>query len=204
VKGLLREGVSELLSLLLAWAVLSFCFALRWTYDLWSFLLAFAISSLTVGLGFVLHELSHREVANRLGCKAEFRLWPTGLVFALALALLTHGDVVFAAPGAVHIHPLVLASVFDEKEVRKSFGVISLIGPLTNYALAIAFLALSFLGFGSLYAMTCYIGFSVNVWLALFNMLPIPPLDGSKVLNWSKVIWVSVFAIFLVTMFLPY
>ena len=41
----------------------------------------------------------------------------------------------------------------------------------------------------------------VNLWLAIFNMLPIPPLDGSKVLSWNKVIWASFFAL-LVLIFL--
>ena len=41
----------------------------------------------------------------------------------------------------------------------------------------------------------------VNIWLAVFNMLPIPPLDGSKVLAWDKRIWAGVF-IFLIAIFL--
>jgi Zn-dependent protease len=32
-------------------------------------------------------------------------------------------------------------------------------------------------------------GFVVNLWLAAFNLIPVPPLDGSKVFAWSKLIW---------------
>jgi Zn-dependent protease len=35
----------------------------------------------------------------------------------------------------------------------------------------------------------------VNLWLAIFNMLPIPPLDGSKVFSWDKRIWTILFAV---------
>jgi Zn-dependent protease len=45
-------------------------------------------------------------------------------------------------------------------------------------------------------------GVFVNVFLALFNLLPVPPLDGSKVFAWSKARWATVFlplaAVFLV------
>ncbi|MDO5826532.1 MAG: site-2 protease family protein, partial [Methanosphaera sp.] len=33
------------------------------------------------------------------------------------------------------------------------------------------------------------VGFSVNSFLALFNLLPIPPLDGSKVIRWNLPLW---------------
>jgi Zn-dependent protease len=35
----------------------------------------------------------------------------------------------------------------------------------------------------------------VSIILAFFNMLPIPPLDGSKVLRWNKIVYVAVMAV---------
>jgi len=39
------------------------------------------------------------------------------------------------------------------------------------------------------------IGVAINAWLALFNMLPIGPLDGSKVLSWNPIVWVGIVAV---------
>ena len=50
-----------------------------------------------------------------------------------------------------------------------------------------------------------YLAAAVNVWLALFNLLPIPPLDGSKVMLWDIRIWVVSFAAALLALsFIPF
>ena len=135
-----------------------------------------------VGSGFVLHELSHKFVAQRYGFWAEFRMWPFGLVLALATSLL---GLIFAAPGATYISG---TSISDREN-----GRISLAGPLTNVLVAAIFLPIwvfsndlftFFLGFEGMY---------INVFLAMFNLLPIMPLDGAKVFKWSKQTWALAF-----------
>ena len=96
---------SELQQLLVAWLVLSFCFSVRAIFSIQPFLPIFIASLVTLGLGFIGHELSHRYVARRFGCWAEFRLWPMGLMMALMFALVSGGQMIFAAPGAVYIVP---------------------------------------------------------------------------------------------------
>ncbi|MDG6975631.1 MAG: hypothetical protein JRN27_06040, partial [Nitrososphaerota archaeon] len=71
-------------------------------------------------------------------------------------------------------------------------GKISLAGPLTNVAIAALFLPFFFFGSGVLYAVG-YIGVQVNIFLAMFNMLPIGPLDGAKVWRWNLFLWGVVF-----------
>jgi Zn-dependent protease len=79
---------------------------------------------------------------------------------------------------------------------REQNGRVSLVGPLTNFAVALTFTGLGFAlvrfltgdtGFyvGGILFFTGYI----NAFLGVFNMLPIPPLDGSKVLAWNVGIW---------------
>jgi len=48
-----------------------------------------------------------------------------------------------------------------------------------------------------------YSGFMVNLWLAAFNMLPFPPLDGGKVLSWNPIIWALVAIPLWIFMFQP-
>jgi Zn-dependent protease len=136
----------------------------------------------TVGSGFVLHELSHKFIAQRYGYWAEFRMWPLGLVLALITGLI---GIIFAAPGATYIS--------GTNITRDENGKISLAGPLTNVGVAVIFLPVwlfsntvftFFLGFEGMY---------INIFLALFNLLPIMPLDGAKVFGWSRTRWAAVF-----------
>lgn len=62
-------------------------------------------------------------------------------------------------------------------------AIVALSGPLTNVAVAIlASLLLNLLGQTAL-APLFYVAATINLLLAIFNLLPIPPLDGSKVFS---------------------
>jgi Zn-dependent protease len=141
----------------------------------------FFVSFVAVGSGFVLHELMHKFTAERYGYWAEFRMWVMGIVLALITSSL---GFIFAAPGATYIS----GSNVSEKQN----GIISLAGPATNVVIAAVFLLVGLVGTG-IVADIGLIGFPVNLFLALFNMLPIMPLDGAKVFRWNKLIWAGVF-----------
>ncbi len=154
------------------------------------FATTFTALFLTVGLGFVLHELAHRNLARMYGAWAEFRSWTLGLVIALVMAITT--GFVFAAPGATYI--------YGPHLTKEKLGKIALIGPLTNLALAIVFLFVGFVIPG-LKSFTT-LGSNVNLFLGAFNMIPIFVLDGKKVYDWNKMVWaltsfVLVFGLFL-------
>jgi Zn-dependent protease len=138
------------------------------------FLLVFAVSSVTVGVGFILHELAHKFAALSHGYWAEFRKDNLMLLVAVAMAALA--GFVFAAPGATVIYGANLT--------RRENGWISAAGPATNLLLALPFVALALLG-GALLPVIGLMGWKVNAMLAAFNMLPVGPLDGRKVLAWN-------------------
>jgi len=96
--------------------------------------IVFLMAIVGVSLGFGLHEMGHRFVARRFGCFAEYTMWRTGLIIALASSLL---GFVFAAPGAVMIYPRT-APLTKEKA-----GQISLAGPAMNICLAVVFILLN-------------------------------------------------------------
>ncbi|MBS3069912.1 site-2 protease family protein [Candidatus Micrarchaeota archaeon] len=139
----------------------------------------FTIIFLTLGAGFVLHELGHKFVAIRYGAQAEYRAWTTGLFVALFLAFVTDGGFIFAAPGAVYI--------FGKRVSEEQNGKIALAGPLVNLFLALIFLAIG-VSYPEMQTLAA-IGVSINAFLGAFNLIPIFPLDGSKVFAWNKVVW---------------
>ncbi|HIH13138.1 TPA: metalloprotease [Candidatus Woesearchaeota archaeon] len=190
--GPLRTSVVELRDITKAWLVLSLAFAFIYSgthlvggsvMGIWSFrfLMLFGVSLFTAGLGFLLHELSHKLVAQRYGCAAEFRAFDQMLFLALGLAFVI--GFIFAAPGAVMISGMV---------TRKENGIISMAGPMMNFVLGLLFMGLTwvFPPWASLFS----VGFSINMWLGLFNMIPFGPLDGVKIFRWNTLVWAGMVA----------
>lgn len=142
----------------------------------------FGVSFVTAGAGFLLHELAHKVVAQRLGYWAEFRASYDWLVIAVVSGLV---GFLFAAPGAVQIRGRGLT--------ERESGVIALAGPLTNLGLFALFLAAS-VG-GGFVGYVAGFGMFINAFLAAFNLLPFGPLDGAKVLGWSKPVFAAAFLV---------
>jgi len=171
---------TELRDLAVAWVALSlaFTFFFRGPGVVGSptFPAVLVTMVLTVGTGFLLHELAHKVVAVRFGQVAEFRADYGMLFLAVAGGL---AGFIFAAPGAVHHRGML---------TDREHGLIALAGPATNVLLAVAFLPVAVVlpGIGNL-------GVFTNVLLAAFNMLPFGPLDGRTVMNWSLPVHLAVF-----------
>lgn len=189
----------EMKHLLIAWLVLGFCFSAGAISSPSRFPFIFIIALTTVGVGFIAHELAHKFAARKFGCWAEFRLWTWGLVLALVLALISGGRFIFATPGAVYIIPLV-RPLWGYKLTKRENGLISLAGTMANIALAATFFILT--GFGGTLSLVGWQGCRVNLWLAAFNMLPFNPMDGRKVLSWSKGVWAGITIPLWIMMFL--
>ncbi len=184
---------NEVRDLIIAFFVISLCFAIvNAGRDVGAIIAILPIVMVGVGLGFILHELGHKFVSMRYGYWAEFKLWPQGLLFALITSFF---GFVFAAPGAVYTYANYMTDEIN--------GKISIAGPIVNIVLAWIFLGVAAAIYPSafhsstsaLIFIVCAIGYSINSFLAVFNLLPIGNLDGSKVLSWNFGIWIITFAI---------
>lgn len=138
-----------------------------------------------LGTAFLGHELSHKFTAMHLGYFSEYRMWTQGLLLALIFALISGGSIVFAAPGAV-----VFGSFFLSSPTKEDIGKISAAGPLFNIVFTFVFYVLYVLFSIRLFYTSAF----VNMWLGMFNLIPIPPLDGSKIFAWSPKIWILMIA----------
>jgi Zn-dependent protease len=182
----------EVLSIVVAWIVLSVAITYRSFLGLLNGTGASDIviaGFVATGTGFILHEMGHKYVAIRRGYLAHFRLWIWGLVLTLSFVTIS-GGLVFGAPGAVYISPSAAGfygydSSRGKVDPEQDNMIISAAGPGINLAFAIGFLALLFsLPFGFLHTVALF-GLLLNVGLGSFNMLPVPPLDGSKIFRKS-------------------
>ena len=134
---------------------------------------------------FLIHEMSHKFYALNKGYHAEFRLNNLGLFFTFISIFPIPLKII--APGAVTI------SGYPSPKI---LGKIALAGPVSNIFLGFAFLFL-YSTFAissewmSLYSTSAYI----NGFLATFNLLPFGIIDGKKVFNWNKAIWLLFFSV---------
>ena len=182
----------EIRDLIISFIVIALGFTILYSNGDYSHIgLVFPVVMIGVGAGFIFHELGHKFVAMHYGYYAEYELWPTGLIIALVSSFF---GFIFAAPGAVVI--------FSNGMEKKTNGIISIAGPIVNIVLGlIFFLILGSLGdfvyteTGAIVYLICVLGTRINFFLAAFNLLPIPPLDGSKVMAWSVPVWLITFAI---------
>ena len=177
----------ELKDLFKAWVAISIAFGIVIAGGVfgetklltWEFPLLLGISALTVGLGFLLHELAHKIMAQKYHCWAEFRSFD--MMLGLALLMSTVGFV-FAAPGAVMISGTI---------TRDRNGKLSAAGPMMNILLAFVFLGSLFFIQGGIIGMIFTYGFMINTWLAIFNMIPFGNFDGIKIWRWNKGVWIG-------------
>lgn len=152
-----------------------------------------AVWALPVIFAVTVHEVSHGWVANRLGDPTARMLGrltlnpvkhidPIGSILVPGILLLA-GGFVFGWAKPVPITPQ------NMRNPRRDMAIVALAGPVSNFVMAVlwALIARGATFFeNSLALATVYMGLAgvaINVGLAVLNLLPIPPLDGGRVLS---------------------
>jgi len=153
-----------------------------------------SISIIPVLFSIIFHEVAHGWMANKLGdstAKEKGRITlnpihhidPVGSILVPIILMILPGNFLFGWAKPVPFNPY---RFYQHINIRKGIMWVAAAGPLSNFVLAI----ISAL----LYTLTArfspsqillhffYYALFFNVLLGFFNMLPIPPLDGSKIL----------------------
>lgn len=130
-------------------------------------------------IALTIHEFSHALVADRLGdptprANDRLSLNPLKHLDPLGTIMLFFAHFGWGKP--VPIDP------YNLKNPRRDELLIALAGPASNLLLAIVFSLLSHFFIYDLLSTIYYLMIVVNISLAIFNLVPIPPLDGSKIL----------------------
>ncbi|MFH1916589.1 MAG: metalloprotease [Nanoarchaeota archaeon] len=190
----MKFSSTELKHLAIAWIGISIAFGIviAESPTTEGLLLSMALAAVTVGIGFLFHELSHKFFAQRYRCLAEFRANFPMIIFAV---IISFAGFVFAAPGAVMIFGRIS---------KRQHGVIAMAGPLANVVLALLFMLPYLLipsGMGHLVGLY---GFRINAFLALFNLIPFGIFDGATVLKWNKGVFAGLIIIAGAVTFLSY
>ena len=136
----------------------------------------------------IIHEYAHGWVADMLGDPTaryagrltvnpipHIDLWGT-ILMPITLSILTGGKFLFAYAKPVPYNP------YNLKNQKWGPAMVAIAGPAANFLLAIVFAVvvrvLPASNFTSMLAIIVY----ANIMLMVFNLVPIPPLDGSKIL----------------------
>jgi len=150
--------------------------------------LSFLFYFLVIVPSAIIHEYAHGFMADKLGDptaryagrltlnpKAHIDLWGT-LIMPVLLSILSAGKFLFAYAKPVPYNP------YNLKNQKWGPALVAVAGPLSNFSLALAFAIL--IRFLPISALTefLYIIVYANILLMVFNLVPIPPLDGSKIL----------------------
>lgn len=135
-------------------------------------------------LGFVAHELAHRQVGRRYGAKAEFVAFTPGLMITLISGFLPFK---ILAPGYVKV---VTWRLSDPRGLFYSVAA----GPATNIVLAMLLVTAS-LAYAPAWAWYLRAMAYVNAYLAIFNLIPIAPLDGEKIMRYDPKSWILLMAL---------
>ncbi len=135
-----------------------------------------------VAPAFILHELGHKYMAMFYGRYARFAIIKN---FAFLTFLMGFFPFFIGTPGATMI--------LGRPPSKRENGLFSIAGPMVNLVLAFLFFAI-FPLLGGLNPFIDYmiaVSIFVNIALGLFNLLPFSIIDGKKIWNWSKPIWVA-------------
>lgn len=143
-----------------------------------------------------IHEVAHGWVAKQYGDKTAWMLGrltlnplkhidPIGTILVPGLMLAFTGFVFgWAKPVPVNIRNL--------RNPKHDMAIVALAGPVANLLMAVGWALFARLGVlihvAEVSVPMIYVGIAgimINLVLALINLLPIPPLDGSRILSWA-------------------
>lgn len=150
-----------------------------------------AISIVILIISVIVHEVAHGVAAERLGdptprTLGRITLNPikhvdlVGSIIVPIVLILSGSSIVFGWAKPVPFNPM------NFRNKRWGDAIVAVAGPATNIVLAVIFAIIARLVFNvapEAFLTTLVIIVSINISLAIFNLMPVPPLDGHHILR---------------------
>ncbi|MBI2208110.1 hypothetical protein HYU50_01295 [Candidatus Woesearchaeota archaeon] len=142
---------------------------------------------LIVTLSFLVHISTQRIWSLGTGYRLEWRMWGFGLLLGLIFAFLTNGKFWLILPGGIIVYHLGGHRLgwFRYGINWWALGLIALMGTFATMLLAVIFKAISGIFVNALIQKMI----TFNIVYAMYSLLPIPPLDGSKTFYGSRMLY---------------
>lgn len=197
----LKISNQELAHIGVAWFIFSIAFAPQMfiqgyasTNNIYTAMTIVSIASFALGFAFIFHEMGHKFAAQYFKARAEFKLDRRGmLITVISIALRFY----LLMPGATFWE----SNLSKYSDIR---GRVSASGPIVNLHLAclsIVFFIFQGSPLGSIGWVLFYFGqisLYLNVFLGIFNLIPVWILDGKKIFEWSEMIWFCYLIMFII------
>ena len=201
---------TEIINLVLAAIVIGFLFSFKsFSINYITSVINWIKYSIFGLVALVIYILAQKLTAKRFNAQVEYRIWnikrfwftnelsfevPLGLILALLLIFLTNGAFIFLAISSfavVRKHVAHKIGRIFPRVTEIELAKIAVVGPLTSIILVLLLTSLKLVNvdFG--------VFISMNLFLALYNMIPVSQLDGLKVYIGSRTLFVLT-AVFLI------
>ena len=182
-----ENEIKDIIISIISLAVISSINAL-FTGDSW--FASFIVYLVAVSIALFTKLYSHKRIGEKFDCTAIYKFNYYLFIISMLTALLFQGIFVFAALGSIMINSSYYTRL-GHKFVnisRREAGLIALSGPMANIVLAITSLLLYPLFPPFFSALR-----NISVFMALFSLVPIPPLEGHFILWWNRPVWLACF-----------
>lgn len=197
IKHHYRFSQRETKELLISVVLVAFMFAFddkSETLNITHWLINYFNTFLLVTLSFLVALSAQKIWGIAVGYRVRYKVWSYGLVFGVAVAILSQGKIIIPLPGGVSFSmiPRLRLGGFRYGFKNELIGWISGLGPLTNIFLAMftTFFFGQVLGLDS--AIFDRLVF-INFMIAFFLLLPLPPLPGLTLFYGNRLFYVIVF-----------
>lgn len=142
---------------------------------------------LIVALSILVHDAGQRLWGLAIGYRIEFKMWTFGLIAALIVAFISNGNFWLIIPSGFMLHHLAGHRLGWFRYGINYFGqaMVALAGPLFTLMLIILLKIISTFSTNLLVENAIIF----NVIYAITSLLPIPPLDGSKIYFGSRMLY---------------
>jgi len=195
IKKYYKFTPSELRGFIISILVLSFIISFKeWGKDRFSLttgLFNWFNAILIVTLVFIVYNGAQRIAGLSVGYNAEYKMWAIGLLIGLVFAFVSRGRIWILLPGGILIHHLAGHRLGHFRYGLNYFqhGMVAVAGTIALISLAALFKILNTVFYSSL--LDKLIVFCIV--FAIYDILPIPPLAGSRLFFGSRMVYAFMF-----------